>query len=125
MSVIAAILLVIASIVGLQANSVEALIAARIGSGIGVGILATVILAALSAMATPADRGKLMSLYPMANNVGIAFYPLLGGALVGVLRLAGHLRRHRRPGRGRRSGPPRSGARPADLRRRDRRRAPP
>ena len=81
MSVFAAILLIIASIVGLEAGSVEALIAARIGSGIGVGILATVILAALSAMATPADRGKLMSLYPMANNFGIAFYPLLGGAL--------------------------------------------
>jgi MFS family permease len=81
MSVAAVALLVGASIVGLQADRVEVLIGARIGSGIGVGILATVILAALSATATPAERGKVMSLYPMANNVGIAFYPLLGGAL--------------------------------------------
>jgi MFS family permease len=81
LSVIAAVLLVISSIVGLTAGSVEVLIAARIGSGVGVAILATIILAALSGTATDADRGKVMSLYPMANNVGIALYPLLGGVL--------------------------------------------
>lgn len=81
LSLIAAVLLVVASIVGLGASSVEILIAARIGSGVGVAILATVILAALSGTATDADRGKVMSLYPMANNVGIALFPLLGGAL--------------------------------------------
>lgn len=81
LSVIAAITLVISSIVGLSAGSVEVLIAARIGSGVGVAILATIILAALSGTATDADRGKVMSLYPMANNVGIALYPLVGGVL--------------------------------------------
>lgn len=81
LSVIAAIALVVSSIVGLTAGSVEVLIAARIGSGVGVAILATIILAALSGTATDADRGKVMSLYPMANNVGIALYPLLGGVL--------------------------------------------
>lgn len=85
LSVIAIVMLIVASLLGLTAGSVEVLIAARIGSGIGVGILATVILAALSATATPTDRGKVMSLYPMANNVGIALYPLLGGALGTVL----------------------------------------
>jgi MFS family permease len=84
LTLVAIVLLIGASLLGLGAPTVEILIAARIGSGIGVAILATVILAALSASATPADRGKVMSLYPMANNVGIAFYPLLGGAL-GVL----------------------------------------
>jgi MFS transporter, DHA1 family, multidrug resistance protein len=84
LSVVAAILLIASSFVGLGAGTVEVLIAARIGSGIGVGILATVILAALSASATPSDRGKVMSIYPMANNVGIALYPLLGG-VIGVL----------------------------------------
>jgi MFS family permease len=84
LSVVAAILLVVSSIVGLQASTVEILIAARIGSGIGVGILATVILAALSATASPTNRGKVMSLYPMANNVGIALYPLVGG-VIGLL----------------------------------------
>lgn len=77
----AIVLLVAASLIGLVADRVEILIAARIGSGIGVGILATVILAALSGSAGPGDRGKVMSLYPMANNLGIAFYPLLGGVL--------------------------------------------
>jgi DHA1 family multidrug resistance protein-like MFS transporter len=81
LTLVAIVLLVGASLIGLGAPSVEILIAARIGSGIGVAILATVILAALSASATAADRGKVMSLYPMANNVGIAVYPLLGGAL--------------------------------------------
>jgi MFS transporter, DHA1 family, multidrug resistance protein len=81
LTVVAIVMLVGASLVGLGAGSVEVLIAARIGSGIGVAILATVILAALSASASAADRGKVMSLYPMSNNVGIAFYPLLGGAL--------------------------------------------
>ncbi len=81
LTIAAIVLLVGASLIGLGAPTVEVLIAARIGSGVGVAILATVILAALTASASSADRGKVMSLYPMANNVGIAFYPLLGGAL--------------------------------------------
>ena len=43
--------------------TVETLIVARIGSGIGVAILATVILAALSASASSAEPGKVMSLF--------------------------------------------------------------
>ncbi len=81
LSILAIALLVAASLVGLNADRVEVLIGARIGSGIGVGILATVILSALSSTATATDRGKVMSVYPMANNIGIAFYPLLGGAI--------------------------------------------
>jgi MFS transporter, DHA1 family, multidrug resistance protein len=77
----AVVLLVGASLVGLAADRVEILIAARVGSGVGVGILATIILAALSGSAGPTDRGKVMSLYPMANNLGIAFFPLLGGVI--------------------------------------------
>ncbi|MEA2519582.1 MAG: hypothetical protein QOF49_1662, partial [Chloroflexota bacterium] len=81
LSVAAIVLLVLASFVGLQADRVEILIAARIGSGVGVGILATVILSALSASAGPENRGKVMSYYPMANNVAIAFFPLVGGII--------------------------------------------
>lgn len=77
----AVVLLVAASLVGLAADRVEVLIAVRIGSGIGVGILATIILAALSGSARASNRGKVMSLYAMANNVGIAFFPLLGGVI--------------------------------------------
>lgn len=83
LSVIAFIVLVAASVVGLFAGSVEVLIAARIGSGVAVGILATVILSALSATATSANRGKVMSLFHVANNTGIALYPMVGG-LVGL-----------------------------------------
>ena len=61
----------------------EVLIAARIGSGIAVGILATVILSALSSTATSENRGKVMSLFHVANNTGIAIYPLVG-ALIGL-----------------------------------------
>ena len=83
LSVIAIVLLIIASIVGLLAATVEILIVSRIGSGIAVGILATVILSALSATAGPTNRGKVMSLFHVANNTGIALYPMVGG-LVGL-----------------------------------------
>ena len=75
------ILLVIASAVGLSAPSVEVLVGARIGAGVAVALLTTLGLSALGATATTANRGKVMSFYHVANNVGIAFYPLLGGAI--------------------------------------------
>lgn len=83
LSVIAFMVLFAASLLGLFAGSVEVLIAARIGAGLAVGILATVVLSALSATATPANRGKVMSLFHVANNTGIALYPMVGG-LVGL-----------------------------------------
>lgn len=81
LSRIAVVLLVIASLIGLVAPSVEVLMVSRIGSGIAVGILATVILTALSATATAANRGKVMSLFHVANNTGIAVYPMIGGRI--------------------------------------------
>ena len=84
LAVLALVVLVGASLLGLFATSVELLIAARIGSGLAVGILATVILSALSATASSTNRGKVMSLFHVANNVGIALYPLVGG-VVGTL----------------------------------------
>jgi MFS family permease len=81
LAVIAVVLLIAASGVGFLSPSVEALIGARIGSGIAVGILATVILSALSATATTANRGKVMSLFHVANNTGIALYPMVGGII--------------------------------------------
>jgi MFS family permease len=83
LSLIALVILVLASVIGFLAGSVEVLIVARIGSGIAVGILATVVLTALSATATPTNRGKVMSLFHVANNTGIALYPMIGG-LVGA-----------------------------------------
>lgn len=81
LAVIAVVVLIGASLLGLTAGTVEVLIAARIGSGLAVGILATVILSALSATATTANRGKVMSLFHVANNTGIALYPMVGGLL--------------------------------------------
>ncbi|HEV2010494.1 MAG TPA: MFS transporter [Candidatus Limnocylindria bacterium] len=83
-SAAALVLLSISCLVGLNAGTVEMLIAARVGSGLAVGILATVILSSLSATATTTNRGKVMSLFHVANNVGIAAYPLIGG-VVGAL----------------------------------------
>ena len=79
LSSVAVVLLIASSILGFLAGTVELLIVARIGSGISVGILATVILSALSATATTANRGKIMSLFHVANNTGIAIYPMVGG----------------------------------------------
>jgi MFS family permease len=84
LSVIAIVVLLVASVIGLLAGSVEQLILARVGSGFAVGILATVILSALSSTATPANRGKVMSLFHVANNTGIALYPLIGGIIGAV-----------------------------------------
>jgi len=72
-------LLVIASLVGLNATSVPMLVIARLGSGVAVALVTTVGLAALGASATTANRGKVMSLFHVANNTGIALYPLVGG----------------------------------------------
>ena len=83
LSVIAIIVLLASSVLGLVAWSVEVLIAARIGSGLAVGVLAAVVLSALSSTATPVNRGKVMSLFHVANNTGIALYPMLGG-LIGL-----------------------------------------
>jgi DHA1 family multidrug resistance protein-like MFS transporter len=83
LSVIALIVLLVASVIGFTADRVEILIVSRIGSGLAVGILATVILSSLSATASPQNRGKVMSLFHVANNTGIALYPMVGG-LVGV-----------------------------------------
>ena len=81
MAVIALIVLIASSVIGLVAPTVEILILSRLGSGFAVGILATVILTALSATASDANRGKVMSLFHVANNTGIALYPMVGGLL--------------------------------------------
>ena len=83
LSIAALGLLVLSSVLGLNAGSVQMLIAARVGAGVAVAIVSTVILAGLSATATASNRGKVMSLFHVANNVGIAAYPLIGG-LVGA-----------------------------------------
>lgn len=85
LSVFALAVLVVASAVGFVAPTVELLIVARVGAGVAVGILATVILSALGATATQANRGKVMSFFHVANNTGIAIYPLIGGIVGAVL----------------------------------------
>ena len=84
LSLVAIVFLIVSSLVGLASPTVEILIAARVGSGIAVGILAMVILAALGATASSANRGKVMSLFHVANNAGIALYPLAGGLIGSV-----------------------------------------
>ena len=83
LAIFAIVLLIVSSFVGYWSPTAGVLIVARVGSGIAVGILATVILSALAATASTANRGKVMSLFHVANNTGIAVYPLIGG-LVGL-----------------------------------------
>src|SRR5688500_19400851 len=54
---------------------------ARIGSGAAVAIRAMVGISALAATASSANRGRVMSLFHLANNAGIAAYPLIGGVV--------------------------------------------
>lgn len=78
-------LLAAGSVVGALAPSVEWLIVARVTSGLGSGLITTVALTALSWTAGPANRGQVMSVFQLANNSGIALYPLLGGAIGSLL----------------------------------------
>ncbi|HEU4673322.1 MAG TPA: MFS transporter [Candidatus Limnocylindrales bacterium] len=74
-------LLFVGSVIGSMSPTVEVLIAARILCGLGSGLMTAVILTALSWTAGARNRGAVMSLFQLANNSGIAIYPLLGGAI--------------------------------------------
>lgn len=75
----------VASAGAMLAPRFDLLIVARIAAGTGAGLVATVVLAALSEVAPAQIRGRVMSLYQVANNLGIALYPLVGGAIGLVL----------------------------------------
>jgi len=79
------VLLLVGSLVGAASPSVEWLIAARVASGLGSGLMTGVILTGLSWTASARNRGAVMSLFQLANNSGIAFYPLVGGAIGAVV----------------------------------------
>ena len=83
LAAVGVILLASSSMFGFVAATVGELIAARVGSGVAIGILGTIVLSALGATASTGNRGKVMSLFHVANNIGIAVYPILGG-FIGV-----------------------------------------
>ena len=85
LAAIGVVLLTTGSILGALAPGVEWLIVARITSGLGSGLITTVALTALSWTAGPSNRGQVMSVFQLANNTGIAFYPLVGGAIGSLL----------------------------------------
>ncbi|HEX3429174.1 MAG TPA: MFS transporter, partial [Candidatus Limnocylindrales bacterium] len=85
LAVVGVVLLGAGSMIGAVAPSVEWLILARVTAGLGSGFLTTVALTALSWTAGPSNRGQVMSVFQLANNTGIAFYPLLGGVLGSIL----------------------------------------
>ena len=84
-SIGAFVVLAVACAIGLGAGSVEVLVLARVAAGIAVSLLATVCLTTLGAIANDQNRGKVMSFFHVANNVGIAAYPLVGGIIGAVL----------------------------------------
>lgn len=75
------VLLVVGSAIGAVSPSVEILILARILTGLASGLITLVALTALSWTASAGNRGAVMSLFQVANNTGIALYPLVGGAI--------------------------------------------
>jgi MFS transporter, DHA1 family, multidrug resistance protein len=85
LAAIGVVLLTTGSVLGALAPGVEWLIVARITSGLGSGLITTVALTALSWTAGPSNRGQVMSVFQLANNTGIAFYPLVGGAIGSLL----------------------------------------
>jgi MFS family permease len=84
LSIVAVLVLIGSSLLGFVAGNVETLIASRVLSGIAAGALATVVLSAMTATASPANRGRVLSVIGLANNSGVTLYPLLG-ALIGAV----------------------------------------
>jgi MFS family permease len=78
------ILLVAASLLSAFAPRFDALVAGRIGMGLGSAILSVVVLTALSDLAPQGARAKVLALYTMANNAAIGLFPVVGG-LMGAL----------------------------------------
>lgn len=81
LSVAGVAMLISSTVVGFLAPTVEIFIASRVIAGIGVAIVAMVVLSAMSLTTGRASRGRAMSLIQVANNTGIAVYPLIGGAI--------------------------------------------
>jgi MFS transporter, DHA1 family, multidrug resistance protein len=71
----------VASTAAVFAGNALVLLVTRVCAGVGAGLIATVVLTAMSDVAPPEIRGRVMSLYQVANNLAIAVYPLVGGAL--------------------------------------------
>lgn len=78
-------LLVLGSVTGAVSPTVEWLIVARIAAGLGSGLITTVALTGLSWTASSQNRGHVMSVFQLANNSGIALYPLIGGVIGSLL----------------------------------------
>lgn len=81
LSVAGVAMLIVSTFVGFFAPSVEIFIASRVVAGLGVAIVAMVVLSAMSLTTGRSSRGRAMSLIHVANNMGIALYPLVGGAI--------------------------------------------
>ena len=74
-------LLVGGPLLGLVAVDVPGLLASRLIAGSGTGILVTLGLTTLGTIAPARSRGRVMSVFQVAHNAGIAIYPLLGGVI--------------------------------------------
>lgn len=81
LAIIGSTLLTTGSVIGAVSPAVGWLILARVVAGLGSGLITTVALTGLSWTAGTGNRGQVMSVFQVANNSGIAFYPLLGGFL--------------------------------------------
>ncbi len=57
----------------------ELVVLGRILMGLGASIIALVVLTALSTIAPPHARSRVLTVYSMANNLAIAFFPVVGG----------------------------------------------
>jgi MFS family permease len=78
-------LLVLGPLLGLIVVDVPGLIISRLIAGSGTGILVTLGLTTLGAIAPAGSRGRVMSVFQVAHNAGIAIYPLLGGVIGATL----------------------------------------
>ncbi len=59
--------------------SFELVVIGRIFMGLGASVIALVVLTTLSAIAPPHARSRVLTVYSMANNLAIAFFPVVGG----------------------------------------------
>lgn len=73
-----------ASVMGALSPNIEVLIAARAVQGLGAAFLFPLSLALISAAFPPSERGKALGIWGAVAVSGLAFGPIVGGALVGA-----------------------------------------
>jgi MFS transporter, DHA1 family, multidrug resistance protein len=74
-------LVIVASGAAALAPTLALLVLSRIGMGLGAALISVAVLTALSELAPPDARARVLVVYALANNTAISVFPAVGGVL--------------------------------------------